>query len=73
MLTAFFYLLLAYISPNVEEQKEVFLKVGLSRDHDRKLMRKGEAPQKWVLPLGFIKAKPAVSRSYPGLVRSDVL
>jgi hypothetical protein len=61
VLTAFFYLLLTYISPDLEGQKEVFLKFGLSRDNDRKRVRRGDDHQKWVFPLGFIQSKPAVS------------
>jgi hypothetical protein len=61
VLTAFFYLLLLYVSPDPEEQKQVFVKVGISRDHDLRRQRKGLPPKKWLLPLGFVKNKPAVS------------
>ncbi|KAG6857721.1 hypothetical protein H0H87_004137 [Tephrocybe sp. NHM501043] len=62
VLTAFFYLLLMYISPDPEEQKAVFLKVGLSREADRKAKRNGDEVKKWVFPLASIKWKPRVSR-----------
>ena len=63
VLTAFFYLLLTYLSPSTDEQKAIFLKVGLSRHADREARRKGGQPRKWVFPLSFIKTKPAVSLS----------
>jgi len=50
-----------YLSPNPDEQKAIFLKAGLSRQADREAKKKGEKPQKWVFPLGFIKSKPEVS------------
>jgi hypothetical protein len=62
VLTAFFYLLLTYLSPSVEEQKAIFLKVGLSRHADREARRKGQKVRTWVFPLGFIKAKPEVGK-----------
>jgi hypothetical protein len=62
VLTAFFYLLLTYLSPNSEEQKAIFMKVGLSRAADAEALAKGEEPKKWMFPLGFVKAKPAVRR-----------
>ncbi|KAF9460767.1 organic solute transporter Ostalpha-domain-containing protein [Collybia nuda] len=58
VLTAFFYLLLVYLSPDPEEQKAIFLKFGLSRNADRNAMNKGEQLKKWVFPLGFIRSKP---------------
>lgn len=61
VLTAFFYLLLMYLSPDSEEQRSIFMKYGLSRERDAKKLKRGEQPQKWVFPLGFIKWKPAVS------------
>jgi hypothetical protein len=61
VLTSFFYLLLTFLSPNPEEQKEVFRLHGISRENDRQRKRKGQKPQKWVFPLGFIKSRPAVS------------
>ncbi|KAL0956001.1 hypothetical protein HGRIS_002177 [Hohenbuehelia grisea] len=59
VLTSFFYLLLVYVSPDPDEQKAVFLKVGLSRAADREAVATGEKPKKWVFPLGFMKWKPA--------------
>ena len=53
-------MLLNYVSPDVEEQKLVLLKVGLSRDADRVARQKGEATGRWAFPLGFIKWKPSV-------------
>jgi len=73
VLTAFFYLLLTYISPNLEEQKEVFLKVGISRENDRKRLRRGEEPQKWVLPLGFVQSKPADGLYFLQMMKWGVL
>ncbi|KAI0685934.1 organic solute transporter Ostalpha-domain-containing protein [Cytidiella melzeri] len=58
VLTSFFYLLLLYISPDTEEQKEVFRKNGLSHLNDCLRIAKGEPPKKWMLPLGGVKAKP---------------
>jgi Mn2+/Fe2+ NRAMP family transporter len=58
VLTAFFYLLLVYLSPDPEEQKAIFRKVGLSRQADREAKKKGVKLKKWVFPLGFIKSKP---------------
>lgn len=43
VLYSFFYLLLQYLAPTPEGQKEVFRKVVL---------------QKWVFPLGFVKYRP---------------
>ena len=57
--TSFFYLLLAYLSPLPDEQKAVFLNVGLSQQAYREAERKGETARKWVIPLSVIKAKPA--------------
>jgi len=58
-------LLLNYVSPDVEEQKLVLLKVGLSRDADRVARQKGEAMSRWAFPLGFIKWKPSVDIIIP--------
>lgn len=63
VLTSFFYLLLTYLSPNPDEQKEIFRVNGLSHENDRQRKRKGLKPQKWVFPLGSIKSRPAVSVS----------
>jgi hypothetical protein len=63
VLTSFFYLLLTYLSPNPDEQKDIFRVYGLSHENDRERKRKGKKPQKWVFPLGFVKSRPAVSSS----------
>lgn len=60
VLTSFFYLLLTYLSPNPDEQKEIFRLNGLSYENDRQRKKKGQKPQKWVFPLGFVKSRPAV-------------
>jgi hypothetical protein len=64
VVTSFFYLLLAYLSPIPDQQKEIFRLNGLSHENDRQRKRRGLKPRKWVLPLGFIKSKPAVSPSH---------
>ncbi|KZT23606.1 DUF300-domain-containing protein [Neolentinus lepideus HHB14362 ss-1] len=61
VLTAFFYLLLLYISPNVDEQKDVFRREGLSREYDREARKRGEPERKWVFPFQGVKWKPAAS------------
>ena len=60
LLTAFFYLLLTYLSPDPEAQKAVFLKRGLSREADAERRRRGLPRQKWVFPLGSVRWKPQV-------------
>jgi hypothetical protein len=65
VLTAFFYLLLMYLDHDPDEQKSIFLKVGLSREADRDALRRREKPQAWVFPLGFIKWKPQVRSTLP--------
>lgn len=64
VLTAFFYLLLMYISHDSEEQKRVFLKAGLSLEADEIARQKSLEIQKWVFPLGFVKWKPKVRTIY---------
>jgi hypothetical protein len=59
-LTAFFYLLLVYLSPDVEEQKSVFIKLGLSLEADNVARRNGQEVKKWIFPLGFVNWKPTV-------------
>lgn len=73
VLTAFFYLLLMYISPNPDEQKAVFIKVGLSRQADREARKRRRKVRRWVFPLGFVKWKPEVSwrRVWIGKVIND--
>ncbi|EIN06704.1 DUF300-domain-containing protein [Punctularia strigosozonata HHB-11173 SS5] len=58
VLTAFFYLLLMYLSPDPDEQKDIFRKEGLSRQYDATAHRLGKPPRKWMFPLGFVKWKP---------------
>jgi hypothetical protein len=64
VLTAFFYLLLTYLSDHPEEQKRIFLKKGLSREADHIATQRGVPVEKWCFPLGFIKWKPSVSSQY---------
>jgi hypothetical protein len=61
VLTAFFYLLLIYLSPEPAGQREIMRCDGLSREHDAELRRKGMPVQKWALPLNWVKWKPVVS------------
>jgi hypothetical protein len=60
VLTAFFYLLLIYLSPDPHVQRDILRRDGLSREHDRELARQGLPPKKWAFPLHWVKAKPAV-------------
>ena len=60
LLTAFFYLLLTYLSPDPEVQKAIFLKRGLSREADAELRRRRQPRKKWVFPLQFVRWKPQV-------------
>jgi hypothetical protein len=60
ILTAFFYLLLTYLSPDPEVQKAIFRKRGLSREADAARRRRGLPRRKWVFPLGFVRWKPQV-------------
>ncbi|TFK51154.1 DUF300-domain-containing protein [Heliocybe sulcata] len=73
VLTSFFYLLLIYISPNVEEQKEVFRKEGLSQQYDREALKRGEPGRKWVFPFGSVKWKPADGMYFMQLMKWGVL
>ncbi|KAJ3535373.1 hypothetical protein NM688_g6987 [Phlebia brevispora] len=73
VLTSFFYLLLLYLSHDPEEQKEIFRKLGLSRDHDRELRRRGQPPKKWMFPLGSIKWKPIDGLYFFQLMKWGVL
>jgi hypothetical protein len=63
VLTAFFYLLLMYLSPSTDEQRTIFASVGLSKEADRIAIAKGEPTKKWMFPLSSMKWKPAVSYS----------
>ncbi|KAF7375876.1 hypothetical protein MSAN_00002000 [Mycena sanguinolenta] len=73
VLTAFFYLLLTYLSPNPDDQKAIFHKVGLSRAADAEAIAKGEEPRKWMFPLGFVKAKPADGLYFLQMMKWGVL
>ncbi|KAI0629660.1 organic solute transporter Ostalpha-domain-containing protein [Trametes polyzona] len=73
VLTAFFYLLLLYVSPDPNVQKEIFRKNGLSREHDRRRRRRGEPPQKWMLPLGFVRWRPEDGLYFLQLMKWGVL
>ncbi|THH30857.1 hypothetical protein EUX98_g3318 [Antrodiella citrinella] len=73
VLTSFFYLLLTYLSPDVEEQKAIFRKNGLSRENDREARRKGVKVQKWIFPLSFIKSKPADGLYFLQMMKWGVL
>ena len=64
ILTAFFYLLLMYLSPDPEAQKAIFRKHGLSREADADRKRRGLPRKKWVFPLGFVRWKPQVGRKF---------
>jgi len=58
VLTAFFYLLLIYLSPDIEEQKSVLLKLGISSEVDNVARRNGQEVKKWIFPLCFVNWKP---------------
>ncbi|KAF8160849.1 organic solute transporter Ostalpha-domain-containing protein [Crassisporium funariophilum] len=73
VLTAFFYLLVMYLSHDVEEQKKIFLKAGLSVEADQIARRKGEEIRKWVFPLGFVKWKPRDGLYFLQLMKWGVL
>ncbi|KAI0726023.1 DUF300-domain-containing protein [Fomitopsis betulina] len=73
VLTSFFYLLLNYISHDTEEQKEVFRRVGLSKEYDRNARRRGTPPSHWMFPLQFIKWKPEDGFYFLQLMKWGVL
>ncbi|TFY59581.1 hypothetical protein EVJ58_g5692 [Rhodofomes roseus] len=73
VLTSFFYLLLNYLSHDPEEQKEVFRKVGLSKEFDRNARRRGERPSHWMFPMQFIKWKPEDGLYFLQLMKWGVL
>ena len=64
ILTAFFYLLLMYLSPDPEIQKAILRKRGLSKEADAESRRRGQPRRKWVFPLGFVRWKPQVRRKF---------
>jgi len=73
VLTSFFYLLLVYLSPDPHEQKEIFRKYGLSKEHNRELRKKGEKPKKWVFPLSPVKWMPQDGLYFLQLMKWGVL
>ncbi|EMD33408.1 hypothetical protein CERSUDRAFT_56898 [Gelatoporia subvermispora B] len=73
VLTAFFYLLLAYLSPDPHEQKDIFRKVGLSRENDREARKRGERPGHWMFPLSFVRWKPEDGLYFLQLMKWGVL
>ncbi|KDR75253.1 hypothetical protein GALMADRAFT_542138 [Galerina marginata CBS 339.88] len=73
VLTAFFYLLLMYLSHDPEEQKRIFLKRGLSVEADDIARQKGEKVSQWVFPLGFVKSKPKDGLYFLQLMKWGVL
>ncbi|KAI0757410.1 organic solute transporter Ostalpha-domain-containing protein [Daedaleopsis nitida] len=73
VLTAFFYLLLLYLSPDPNEQKEIFRKNGLSRENDTQRRARGEPLQKWMFPLGSVQWKPEDGLYFLQLMKWGVL
>ncbi|KAJ2931295.1 hypothetical protein H1R20_g5808, partial [Candolleomyces eurysporus] len=73
VLTAFFYLLLVYLSPDPEEQKRIFLRAGLSKANDQAARQKGAKLLRWMWPLGFIKKKPKDGLYFLQLMKWGVL
>ncbi|KAF8483336.1 organic solute transporter Ostalpha-domain-containing protein [Russula ochroleuca] len=73
ILTAFFYLLLTYLSPDPEVQKAIFRKRGLSREADAARRRRGLPRRKWVFPLGFVRWKPQDGLFFLQLMKWGVL
>lgn len=62
-----------YLSHDLNEQKAIFRRYGLSREADREAIRKGESPQTWVWPMGFIKWKPEDGFYFLQLMKWGVL
>ncbi|TFY76511.1 hypothetical protein EWM64_g7501 [Hericium alpestre] len=62
VLTAFFYLLLTYLSHDPEEQKDILRREGLSHEQASEAIRKGEEPKKWVFPFGSVRWKPQLMK-----------
>ncbi|KAL1745619.1 organic solute transporter Ostalpha-domain-containing protein [Schizophyllum fasciatum] len=73
VLTSFFYLLLLYLSPDYQTQQMIFAKEGLSHEADQQAIRSGTNVKKWVLPLGFVKWKPADGLYFLQLMKWGVL
>jgi len=62
-----------YISHDIEEQKRIFVKKGLSVEADAVAIRNGEDVTRWMFPLGFIKWKPKVIQMRDHFVLLTVL
>ncbi|KAH9927392.1 organic solute transporter Ostalpha-domain-containing protein [Amylocystis lapponica] len=73
VLTAFFYLILNYVSHDPSEQKEVFRKVGLSRENDREAGRRGEPIKHWMFPMSVVRWKPEDGLHFLQLMKWGVL
>lgn len=73
VLTSFFYLLLNYLSPNPDEQKIIFRAVGISQHADREATKAGKPVRKWMLPLGWVKKKPADGLYFLQMMKWGVL
>ncbi|KAM6501988.1 Organic solute transporter Ostalpha domain containing protein [Amanita muscaria] len=73
VLTAFFYLLLMYLSHEPEEQQRIFAKHGLSCHADREARARGEPVKKWVFPLGFVRWKPQDGLYFLQLMKYGIL
>ncbi|KAF7982217.1 hypothetical protein HWV62_29410 [Athelia sp. TMB] len=73
VLTSFFYLLLNYLSPNPDEQKIIFRAVGISQHADREAIKAGKPVRKWMLPLGWVKKKPADGLYFLQMMKWGVL
>ncbi|KAL1707785.1 organic solute transporter Ostalpha-domain-containing protein [Schizophyllum commune] len=73
VLTSFFYLLLLYLSPDHQTQQMIFAKEGLSYEQERQAIRSGTTVKKWVLPLGWVKWKPADGLYFLQLMKWGVL
>ncbi|KZP19623.1 DUF300-domain-containing protein [Athelia psychrophila] len=73
VLTSFFYLLLTYLSPNPDEQKNIYRIVGISQHADREAIRAGKDVRKWLFPLGWVKKKPADGLYFLQMMKWGVL
>ncbi|KAF9807731.1 hypothetical protein IEO21_08090 [Rhodonia placenta] len=73
VLTSFFYLILNYLSHDPEEQKDIFRKVGLSRENDREARRRGAPLAHWVFPLQSVGWKPEDGLYFLQLMKWGVL
>ncbi|KAH9485156.1 Transmembrane protein 184-like protein [Psilocybe cubensis] len=52
-----------YVDHDVEEQKRVFIRRGMSLEADAVAQRNGKHISKWVFPLGFVRWKPKFCES----------